>query len=36
VLRRGMVLFEGASDFVRSHPDLRSAYLGEHAEEIRA
>jgi branched-chain amino acid transport system ATP-binding protein len=31
VLRQGTVFFRGRADFVRSHPELRAAYLGAHS-----
>ena len=34
VLQHGAIRFDGTADVVRSHPDLRAAYLGEHAGDI--
>jgi len=36
VLRQGLLFIDGTADFVRSHRDLRAAYLGEHAGEVHA
>jgi len=34
VLQHGAIRFDGTADVVRAHPDLRAAYLGEHAGDI--